>query len=190
LIDKKKYKRAIDFTYNLHLKQMRKGTSIPYFSHLISVSNNIIENNGNTDEAIAGLLHDAVEDQGGEKTLNLIKKKFGIKVAKIVSDCTDTDITPKPPWYERKKNYIKNLQYKSQSSLFVSMCDKTHNATCIINDYKRVGKKLWKRFSAKPKQILWYYESLGKCYFKNLKNKKVLIENYKNLLKEMKKITK
>ena len=121
MIDKKKYKKAIDFTYSLHFKQMRKGTSIPYFSHLISVSNNIIENNGNTDEAIAGLLHDAVEDQGGEKTLNLIKKKFGIKVAKIVSDCTDTDITPKPPWYERKKNYIKNLQYKSQSSLFVSI---------------------------------------------------------------------
>ena len=190
MIDKKKYKKALDFAYRLHGKQIRKGTSIPYFFHLVSVSTNIIENGGNTDEAIAGLLHDAVEDQGGQKTLRLIQKKFGNKVAKIVNDCTDTDVLPKPPWYERKKTYIQNLQYKSQSSLLVSMCDKTHNATCIINDYKRVGKKLWSRFSAKPKQIFWYYESLGYCYFKHLKDKKVLKENFKNLLKDLKKITK
>ena len=86
MIDKIKYKVALDFAYKLHFKQIRKGTEIPYFSHLISVSNNVIENGGNTDEAIAGLLHDAVEDQGGLKTLKIIKKKFGSKVAKIVRE--------------------------------------------------------------------------------------------------------
>ena len=151
-INQKKYLEALNFAFKLHSKQFRKGTKIPYFFHLSSVSNHVIENGGDTDEAIAGLLHDAVEDQGGEKTLKLIKKKFGNKVAKIVEDCTDTKIIPKPPWFERKNKYILGLRKKSQSSLLVSICDKTHNASCIINDYYRVGEKIWTRFSANKKQ--------------------------------------
>ena len=186
-INQQKYLSALNFAFKLHAKQIRKGTQIPYFFHLSSVSNHVIENGGTTDEAIAGLLHDAVEDQGGEKILKLIRKKFGNKVAKIVEDCTDTKIEPKPPWFDRKKRYIENLKYKGQSSLFVSLCDKTHNASCIINDHTRVGKKLWKRFTANPKKICWYYESLGKCYSKHLKGHKVLKLNYFKLIKEMKK---
>ena len=189
-INQLKYLSALNFALKLHSKQMRKGTQIPYFFHLSSVSNHVIENNGNTDEAIAGLLHDAVEDQGGEKTLRLIKKKFGTKVARIVEDCTDTKIEPKPPWFDRKQQYILNLKNKPQSSLFVSMCDKTHNASCIINDYYRVGKKIWNRFTASPKQVCWYYESLGKCYYKHLKGHKVLKQNFKKLVSEMKRVAK
>ena len=189
-INQQKYQKALNFSYKLHRKQIRKGTQIPYFFHLSSVSNHVIENGGNTDEAIAGLLHDAVEDQGGKKTLTLIRKKFGNKVAKIVEDCTDTNIEPKPPWLKRKKKYIENLKFKSQSSLLVSLCDKTHNASCIVNDYGRAGNKLWKRFTAKPKQICWYYDSLGKCYFKNLKGHKVLKQNFKKLVTEMKRVAK
>jgi len=189
-INQQKYQKALNFSYKLHRKQIRKGTQIPYFFHLSSVSNHVIENDGNTDEAIAGLLHDAVEDQGGKKTLTLIRKKFGNKVAKIVEDCTDTNIEPKPPWLIRKKKYIENLKFKSQSSLLVSLCDKTHNASCIVNDYGRAGNKLWKRFTAKPKKICWYYDSLGKCYFKNLKGHKVLKQNFKKLVTEMKRVAK
>ena len=138
-INQKKYLEALNFAFKLHSKQFRKGTKIPYFFHLSSVSNHVIENGGDTDEAIAGLLHDAVEDQGGEKTLKLIKKKFGNKVAKIVEDCTDTKVIPKTPWFARKKQYISDLKKKSQSSLLVSICDKTHNASCLINDFYRVG---------------------------------------------------
>ena len=189
-INQKKYLEALNFAFKLHSKQFRKGTKIPYFFHLSSVSNHVIENGGNTDEAISGLLHDAVEDQGGEKTLKLIKKKFGNKVAKIVDDCTDTKIIPKPSWFERKNKYILDLRKKSQSSLLVSICDKTHNASCINNDYYRVGEKIWKRFSVNKKQVCWYYESLGKCYYKHLKGHKVLKKNYKGLILEMKLISK
>ena len=105
-IDKNKYKKALDFAYKLHFEQNRKDTEIPYFTHLVSVSNNIIEDGGTTDEAIGGLLHDAVEDQGGLKTLIQIRKLFGSKVAKIVDECSDTVVVPKPPWQERKKKYI------------------------------------------------------------------------------------
>ena len=101
-MNKIKYKKALDFAYKIHFDQKRTDTEIPYFTHLVSVSNNVIEDGGSTDEAIGGLLHDAVEDQGGLKTLIKIRKLFGNNVAKIVEDCTDTKVIPKPPWFERK----------------------------------------------------------------------------------------
>ena len=100
-----------------------------------------------------------------------------------------TKIIPKPPWFDRKNQYISDLKKKSQSSLLVSICDKTHNASCIINDYYRVGKKIWNRFSANKKQVCWYYQSLGNCYYKNLKGHKVLKQNFKKLVSEIKKVT-
>ena len=185
-IDKKKYKKALDFTYKIHFKQNRKGSGIPYFTHLVSVSNNIIEDGGTTDEAIGGLLHDAVEDQGGLKTLKKIRKLFGNKVAQIVNECSDTIVVPKPPWLTRKKKYLSDIKKKSQSSMFVSLCDKLHNGSSIVNDYKRKGKEVWTRFSATPKQVAWYYEGLYKEFSKHLKGHKVLKDNYLSVVKEIK----
>ena len=185
-INQQKYLLALNFAYKLHAKQMRKKTKIPYFTHLVSVSNNVIEEGGTTEEAIGGLLHDAVEDQGGLKTLIKIRKLFGSKVAKIVDECSDTVVVPKPPWLARKKKYISDIKKKGQSSMFVSLCDKLHNGTCIVNDHKRVGKKIWKRFTATPKQVAWYYESLYKEFSKHLKGHKVLKGNYLMVVKEIK----
>ena len=187
-IDKKKYKKALDFTYKIHFKQNRKDTGIPYFTHLVSVSNNVMEEGGTTDEAIGGLLHDAVEDQGGLKTLIKIRKLFGNNVAKIVDECSDTVVVPKPPWLLRKKKYISDIKKKGQSSMFVSLCDKLHNVTCIVNDYKREGRKVWGLFkNASPKQVAWYYESLYKEFSKHLKGHKVLKDNYLMVVKDIKK---
>ena len=185
-MNKIKYKKALDFAYKIHFNQNRKKTKIPYFTHLVSVSNNVIEDGGTTDEAIGGLLHDAVEDQGGLKTLKKIRKLFGNKVAQIVNECSDTIVVPKPPWLTRKKKYLSDIKKKSQSSMFVSLCDKLHNGTCIVNDHKRVGKKIWKRFTATPKQVAWYYESLYKEFSKHLKDHKVLKGNYLTVVKEIK----
>jgi len=187
-IDKKKYKKALDFTYKIHFKQNRKDTGIPYFTHLVSVSNNVMEEGGTTDEAIGGLLHDAVEDQGGLKTLIKIRKLFGNNVAKIVDECSDTVVAPKPPWLLRKKKYISDIKKKGQSSMFVSLCDKLHNGTCIVNDYKREGRKVWGLFkNASPKQVAWYYESLYKEFSTHLKGHKVLKDNYLRVVKDIKK---
>ena len=187
-IDKKKYKKALDFAYKTHFDQNRTDTKIPYFTHLVSVSNNVMEEGGTTDEAIGGLLHDAVEDQGGLKTLIKIRKLFGNNVAKIVDECSDTVVTPKPPWLLRKKKYISDIKKKGQSSMFVSLCDKLHNGTCIVNDYKREGRKVWGLFkSASPKQVAWYYESLYKEFSKHLKGHKVLKDNYLTVVKDIKK---
>ena len=190
-MNKVKYKKALDFAYKIHFDQNRKKTKIPYFTHLVSVSNHVIEDGGTTDEAIGGLLHDAVEDQGGLKTLIKIRKLFGNNVAKIVAECSDTVVVPKPPWLVRKKKYISDIKKKGQSSMFVSLCDKLHNGTCIVNDYKREGKKVWTRFkNASPKQVAWYYEGLYKEFSKHLKGHKVLKGNYLMVVKEIKKASK
>ena len=190
MINKNNYKKALDFAYKIHFDQKRTDTEIPYFTHLVSVSNNVIEDGGITDEAIGGLLHDAVEDQGGLKTLIKIRKLFGNNVAKIVAECSDTVVVPKPPWLVRKKKYISDIKKKGQSSMFVSLCDKLHNGTCIVNDYKREGKKVWTRFkNASPKQVAWYYEGLYKEFSKHLKGHKVLKGNYLTVVKEIKKVS-
>ena len=188
-MNKIKYKKALDFAYKLHFDQNRKKTKIPYFTHLVSVSNLVIEGEGTTDEAIGGLLHDAVEDQGGLKTLKKIRKLFGNKVAQIVNECSDTIVVPKPPWLTRKKKYLSDIKRKSQSSMFVSLCDKLHNGTSIVNDHKRKGKKVWTRFTATPKQVAWYYESLYKEFSKHLEGHKVLKGNYLTVVKEIKKVS-
>ena len=186
--DLDKYLEAYVYSFELHKKQTRKGSNIPYFTHLSSVSNLIIENNGTTTQAIAGLLHDAVEDQGGAKTLAVIKRKFGPKVAKIVDQCSDTTIKPKPPWKTRKIKYIKDIKNKTQDTLLVSLCDKYHNANCILSDYQKVGEEIWGRFTASKQETLWYYESLYKEFKKYLKNHLELIKAYKDTVDEMKRI--
>ena len=186
--DLDKYLEAYVYSFELHKKQTRKGSNIPYFTHLSSVSNLIIENNGTTTQAIAGLLHDAVEDQGGAKTLAAIKRKFGPKVAKIVDQCSDTTIKPKPPWKTRKIKYIKDIKNKTQDTLLVSLCDKYHNANCILSDYQKVGEEIWDRFTASKQETFWYYESLYKEFKKYLKNHLELIKAFKDTVDEMKRI--
>ena len=187
-LDLDKYLEAYTYSYKLHKKQIRKGSNIPYFTHLSSVSNLIIENNGTTTQAIAGLLHDAVEDQGGAKTLAVIKRKFGPKVAKIVDQCSDTTIKPKPAWKTRKIKYIEDIKNKTQDTLLVSLCDKYHNANCILSDYQKVGEEIWDRFTASKQETFWYYESLYKEFKKYLKNHLELIKAYKSTVDEMKRI--
>ena len=186
--DLDKYLEAYVYSFELHKKQTRKGSNIPYFTHLSSVSNLIIENNGTTTQAIAGLMHDAVEDQGGAKTLAVIKRKFGPKVAKIVDQCSDTTIKPKPPWKTRKIKYIKDIKNKTQDTLLVSLCDKYHNANCILSDYQKVGEEIWDRFTASKQETFWYYESLYKEFKKYLKNHLELIKAFKDTVDEMKRI--
>jgi (p)ppGpp synthase/HD superfamily hydrolase len=120
------------------------------------------------------LLHDAAEDQGGEATLAEIRDKFGDEVASIVAECSDTFETPKPPWRDRKANYIRHLSEASESALLVSLADKLHNAHAILRDFRAHGDALWQRFSVKdPQDHLWYYRSLLEVYSKRFDNRMV-----------------
>ncbi len=141
-----RFENALVFAARLHANQVRKGTSIPYLSHLLAVSALALENGANEDEAIAALLHDGVEDQGGPPTLAEIRRNFGDKVAEIVAGCSDTDTIPKPPWRERKEAYLAHLPEASPSVKLVSLCDKIHNTRSTLENYREVGEKLWERF--------------------------------------------
>jgi (p)ppGpp synthase/HD superfamily hydrolase len=155
---------AFRYAHQLHQSQMRKGTTIPYISHLMTVSALVVEHGGNEDQAIAGLLHDAAEDQGGAERLAEIRGKFGDAVAGIVADCTDAWTEPKPPWRPRKEAYLSALPNKPQASLLVSLADKTHNAEAILFDYRVLGDSLWDRFNGGAEGTRWYYGALAGCF--------------------------
>ena len=162
-----RYDAALLFASALHRNQVRKGSSIPYFSHLLSVSALILKNGGDEDQAIAGLLHDAVEDQGGVPTLDAIRVKFGDRVAGIVLDSTDSLTVPRPPWQERKEAYLANLPRKSADSWLVSLADKTDNARAIMGDYRLRGDEVWERFAGGKNGTRWYYQSLSEFFSEN-----------------------
>ncbi len=139
----RRFEDALAYAARLHAGQRRKGTDIPYVSHLLAVASLAIENGADEDEAIAALLHDAVEDQGGRRRLHAIRRRYGARVAELVAGCTDADVTPKPPWRQRKVRYLEHLRTASPSVRLVSACDKLHNARAILADYRRLGDALW-----------------------------------------------
>ncbi len=157
-----RFAEALTFAHDVHNLQVRKGGgNIPYIGHLLSVAGLVVEAGGTETQAIAALLHDAAEDQGGHETLAKIEDRFGPDVAKIVAECSDTFETPKPPWRERKQRYIDHLAEASDATILVSLADKVDNARAILRDLRRHGSPFWDRFSQNdPHQHLWYYESL------------------------------
>lgn len=155
-----RFDEAFVFAHDLHRRQKRKGTEIPYLAHLMSVAALVVEHGGQENDAIAALLHDAAEDQGGAAILMQIRERFGNYVADIVADCTDSWSCPKPPWRERKEEYIAALPKKPRQSLLVSLADKTHNAEAILSDFQSIGDALWQRFAGGRSGTLWYYQSL------------------------------
>lgn len=155
-----RYRDALVYAAHLHRRQFRKATNIPYVAHLIGVSSLVLEDGGDEDEAIAALLHDAVEDQGGQRTLAAIRKRYGARVASIVEGCTDSDRTPKPPWRERKEGFLARLRTAPPSVLRVSLADKVHNGRSLVRDIGVNGWEVWTRFRAGPPEQAWYYRSL------------------------------
>jgi (p)ppGpp synthase/HD superfamily hydrolase len=110
--------------------------------------------------AIAALLHDAVEDQGGRKTLDEIRRRYGDRVAKLVEGCTDSITYPKPPWQARKQAYLEHLRQAPADVRLISLADKLHNARSILFDLRQDGDAIWERFNGGKSGSLWYYRSL------------------------------
>ena len=155
---------ALTYATQLHADQTRKGGGVPYISHLLGVASIVLEYGANEDEAIAALLHDAVEDQGGAATREEIRRRFGDTVTQIVDGCTDADTTPKPPWRQRKEAYIAHIPKASASVLLVSASDKLYNARSILNDYRLIGENVWERFHGGKDGILGYYRAVLEAF--------------------------
>ena len=155
-----RFEEALIYAVHVHDGQLRKSTTIPYVSHLMGAASLALEHGGDEDEAIAALLHDAVEDQGGLPRLDAIRNRFGDRVADIVDGCSDAHTSPKPPWRKRKEDYLAHLTEASYSIRLVSGSDKLHNARAILADLREHGDDVWRRFNAKKPDQIWYYTSL------------------------------
>lgn len=157
-----RFRKALAYAARVHATQFRKGTSRPYISHLLGVTSIVLVHGGDEDEAIAALLHDAVEDQGGKRRLRDIQSKFGKRVARIVEGCTDSDEMPKPPWLERKQKYLQHLREADSSVRLVSAADKLYNASETLADFRSHRESIWKRFKGGRKGTLWYYREVAR----------------------------
>jgi (p)ppGpp synthase/HD superfamily hydrolase len=155
---------AVELASEVHGRQRRKGTNIPYFAHLLVATGLVLEDGGGEDEAIAAMLHDAVEDGGGRPMLDRIRDEFGARVAEIVEACSDAIDQPeeKDPWRVRKERYLAHLpEIGDDGALRVSLADKVHNARSLVRDYREEGDALWARFKQRTvEDQLWYYHRL------------------------------
>src|SRR5215475_13296972 len=147
-----RFDRALHLASDHHRRQLRRGTEIPYVSHLLGVTALTLEMGASEDEAIAALLHDTVEDGGGEPMLVRIGEEFGPDVARIVRANSDVISPPKPPWLERKQAYVASIGDK--------LPDELHNMRTIVRDYRTHGDVVWTRFRAGEQGVRWYYRAM------------------------------
>ncbi|MEG4068056.1 HD domain-containing protein [Microcoleus sp. Pol11C2] len=161
-----RFSEALTYAAELHATQVRKGSGVPYIAHLLGTASIALEYGANEDEAIAALLHDAIEDQGGATTREAIRRRFGNTVTAIVDCCTDSDETPKPPWRQRKQAYIDRISTASGSVRLVSAADKLYNVRSILKDSRQLGDVVWERFKGGKEGSLWYYRSLVEAFRK------------------------
>ncbi len=165
-----RFSEALRGAADLHEKQVRKGTKIPYIAHLLGVASIALHHGADEDEAIAALLHDTIEDAprelGANWVRNWLRFRFGERVLDIVDGCTDADISPKPPWRVRKETYVARLLKEPASVVLVSAADKMHNAGAVLADYRDIGDSLWKRFNrdAGKEGTIGYYRGLVSAY--------------------------
>ena len=158
--------KALDYAADAHNGQLRKGTEIPYLAHLLGVCALVLEYGGDEEQAIAGLLHDVVEDCGEHHRL-AVRQQFGARVADIVEGCTDgtpDDTGAKAPWRERKETYISHLRDAPMDTVLVSACDKLYNARAIAGDVRSIGLAVFDRFKPGREGTLWYYQELLKVF--------------------------
>lgn len=157
---------AVSYANRIHADQTRKGTGIPYLTHLLGVASLVLENGAESeDEVIGALLHDAAEDQGGRPRLEDIRERFGDVVGHIVDACTDSYDDPKPPWRDRKEAYVAHVRERvahgdDEPGLRVSLADKVHNTRAILADVRESGEAVFGRFNGKRDGTLWYYGAL------------------------------
>lgn len=183
-----RFTEALTYATELHANQVRKSSGVPYISHLLGVTSIALEYGANEDEAIAALLHDAIEDQGGAATREEIRRRFGNTVTDIVDACTDAEIIPKPPWKQRKEAYIATIPQASPSIILVSAADKLHNARSILKDYRALGETVWERFKGGKDGTLWYYRAVIEAFI--AKGTTPLIEELERVVAELEQLVK
>ena len=182
-----RFLRAFQFAAEKHAGQTRKASTIPYIAHLMGVASLVLEAGGDEDLAIAALLHDVVEDCGGAPMLKEVRRRFGKHVAHVVDGCTDSDTDPKPPWQERKENYLRHLKRADAGTRLVSAADKLNNIRSILTDYREIGESVWARFHGGRDGTLWYYRALRDEFRRGKENR--IVREYELAVNELEALT-
>jgi (p)ppGpp synthase/HD superfamily hydrolase len=190
-----RFTAAVDYARILHI-ETRKGSGIPYMAHLLGVASLVMGENGHApvpvteDMAIAAVLHDAVEDHGGEPRLRDIEQNFGANVARMVAGLSDTFVQnadQKPPWEERKSTYIERLKSEPLDTQLISAADKLYNARTILADYRDIGVRVFDRFKRGPKEQLWYQKALLEVFRAHPSNR--IVDEFGRVVEELDKLT-
>ena len=176
---------ALRVAAQLHATQVRKGTRIPYVSHLLGACAIALEHGADEDEAIAALLHDSIEDVEPTDQVRSTVAWFGPRVLAIVEGCTDADVHPKPPWRARKEAYLRHLASADASTVLVSAADKLHNARTIVSDLHADGEAVWDRFNPSRVETLWYYGALVDAYRANGLAPRALVDELERTVREL-----
>lgn len=159
MIDASRLGAAFALTISVHGDQRRKGDGVPYLTHLMAVSALVGEFGGDEDLMIAGLLHDALEDQPHRITLAEITERFGWRVARVVEGCSDCRAKPKPPWEDRKHAFLERLPLQGPDVRLVTAADKLHNATSLVRAVRDQGDAAWAVYNAPKQRQCWYLRS-------------------------------
>jgi (p)ppGpp synthase/HD superfamily hydrolase len=154
-----RFDEALLYASRTHAGQLRKNTRIPYLAHLLGTANIAITFGADEDEAIAALLHDAIEDQGIAHAE--LAERFGTRVANIVRGCSDSEQREKPPWRERKERFVARLARAPRSVRLVCAADKLDNARALLAEHRAHGERIWRRFNGGREGTLWYYRAVA-----------------------------
>ena len=163
-----RFEEALVYAVRQHAGQVRKGGDVPYATHVLGVASIVLDHGGDEDQAIAALLHDVVEDCGGMPRLEEISRRFGKRVARMVDGCTDSYETPKPPWLERKKEYLERVRSEEPDTLLVSCADKLHNTRSLLRHLRARGEAAWELYNGGREGTLWYYRTLRDLYLEKI----------------------
>lgn len=161
-----RFQEALRFANEVHASQLRKRGGVPFIAHLMGVCSIVLEYGGDEDEAIAALLHDAPEDQGGEPMLEEIRAKFGNRVAEIVNEATEPLHLGKTAWPLRKQAYIDSIAHRSESGCLVTLADKMHNVQSILTCIESDGDEVWNSFSASKQDSIGFYAGVARAFAK------------------------
>lgn len=186
-LTKPKFAEAVGVAAKMFADKTKKGTNVPYISHLLGTCSIALEHGATEDEAIAALLHDTIEDIKPTAEARAAVEYFGKEVLRIVEACSDSDTHPKPPWQERKERYLDRLAREGHAVLLVSASDKLHNARAIVTDLRHQGSSVWERFNAPREKQLWYYRELVKIFSKHLVENPALVAELDLAVTEMEK---
>jgi len=154
---------AIEMCVRVHAGQTRKGSGAPYVFHPLAVAGLVADAGGDEDQILAAILHDAVEDGGGEPVRAEIETRFGADVAAMVVAASDTDQTPKPPWRPRKEAFVSRIRNESPRVKLVVAADKVHNVQALRRDLESAGPEVWGRFNGGHEGTVWYYRAVAEA---------------------------